>query len=102
MAKNLTDRQREVLSFMIRHEATTQAPATGEAIGKAFGITQFGAITHFKPLQQKGFAIRSGQHYAAKRTPDYWLEWLAALPQQERCDLFTEVLRQFIQRTEKT
>ena len=74
MAKSLTDRQKEVLQFIIDYIRREEYPPTFREIGKALNITSTKGVTdHLDVLMRKGYIERTSNHSRAikiKRYPD--------------------------------
>ena len=59
--KSLTERQKEVLSFITRYIAAHKFPPTIREIAEHFAISVKGAYDHVKALEKKGF-LRLGEN----------------------------------------
>ncbi|MFN3728410.1 MAG: transcriptional repressor LexA [Fimbriimonadaceae bacterium] len=60
MAKGLTERQQEILQFLIEFSQRMGFPPTIREIGKAFGINSLRGVTvHLSALERKGYIVRS-------------------------------------------
>jgi len=55
MAKDLTDKQQQILSYIKDAIADSGFPPTVREIGDKFGITVKGAYDHMKAIEKKGF-----------------------------------------------
>jgi repressor LexA len=68
MSEELTDRQREILTFIQRHIDDNGYPPTVREIGSAFGIRSTnGVADHLKSLERKGFLARGSLKSRALR-----------------------------------
>ena len=62
-----TDRQRDVLDFILSHIAEHQRPPTWREIGDHMGITKNGVGDHLKALRRKGYIEMDGPRARAVR-----------------------------------
>lgn len=68
MAEELTDRQREILTYICKHISDNGYPPTVREIGSAFGIRSTnGVADHLKSLERKGYLARGSLKSRALR-----------------------------------
>ncbi|HEX9745196.1 MAG TPA: transcriptional repressor LexA [bacterium] len=61
-ARKLTDRQQEILAFIINYIQDTERPPTIRDIADNFDFTVKGAYDHLLALEKKGWIDRQGKH----------------------------------------
>ncbi len=52
--RDLTDRQRAVLDYIVAHKASEGWSPTLREIGKHFGVTHIAVVCHLRALEKKG------------------------------------------------
>jgi repressor LexA len=57
--EGLTDRQKEILAFIVRYLKKAGFPPTSSEIASEFGFNLTAAVQHVRVLEQKGFVKRT-------------------------------------------